>query len=360
MDAGLADELDLPPMVATNTEKMGTAFTVSVDHCLTTTGISGFDRSATIRALASSATKPDDFHRPGHIFPLRAAEGGVLRRVGHTEAAVDLARLAGLSPVGVVCEIVDESRTSMAKGPALIRFADEHGLLMISIADLVRYRRRVDTLVRRVDGASVPIPTLHGTFRMSVFESILGGANHVVFSMGDLTGAPDVLVRVHSECLTGDIFGSLRCDCGAQLDAAVQAIAEAGRGVIVYLRGHEGRGIGLSHKLRAYALQDRGLDTLDANLALGLPEDSREFSTGAQILAELGVTSVRLMTNNPAKCEALRAFGLDVTERVAMVTATNPHNIAYLRTKRERMGHLIEGIDDGPEIEETGLFGVTS
>jgi 3,4-dihydroxy 2-butanone 4-phosphate synthase / GTP cyclohydrolase II len=356
MDAARADDLALPPMVATSTERMGTAFTVSVDgRHHTTTGISGYDRCTTIRALADPATKPDDLARPGHVFPLRAAAGGVLQRVGHTEAAVDLSRLAGLEPVGVICEIVDERRTGMARAPELERFAAEHGLRMISIADLIRHRRRVETQVRRVERTTVPIPTAHGTFEMSIFESILDGAHHVVLSMGAIAGAADVLVRVHSECLTGDIFGSLRCDCGDQLDAAMRRIAAAGQGVIVYLRGHEGRGIGLSHKLRAYALQDRGFDTLDANLVLGLPADNREFGTGAQILAELGVTTMRLMTNNPAKYDALSAFGLEITERVKVVTASNPHNLAYLRTKRERMGHLIEGTEDPPADDGVGV-----
>ena len=356
MAASRADELALPLMVADSTDSLGTAFTVSVDHKhQTTTGISAFDRCATIRALASPSTQPDDLSRPGHIFPLRAVDGGVLQRIGHTEAAVDLARLAGLAPVGVICEIVDRARTGMARGAELEAFAAEHDLRMISIADLVRHRRRVETLVRRIDGATVPMPTEHGTFQMSMFESTVDGAHHLVLSMGDVAGASDVLVRVHSECLTGDIFGSMRCDCGAQLDAAMRTIAEHGQGVIVYLRGHEGRGIGLSHKLRAYALQDRGLDTLDANLALGLPEDTREFGTGAQILATLGVTTMRLMTNNPAKYDALSAFGLEITERVSLVSPSNPHNIAYLRTKRERMGHLIEFGEAG-----TGALGVPS
>jgi 3,4-dihydroxy 2-butanone 4-phosphate synthase/GTP cyclohydrolase II len=340
-----AAELDLRPMVEQNTESMRTAFTVTVDYRHdTTTGISAADRSATIRSLVDPATRPGDLARPGHIFPLIGREGGVLKRAGHTEAALDLARLAGLSPAGVLCEIVNEDKLEMARVPDLVRFAEEHDLLFISIADLIRYRRRTEKLVRRV--AEARIPTRWGDFTSYVFESVLDGEQHIAMVRGSVNGVPDVLVRVHSECLTGDVFGSMRCDCGVQLDAAMQMIAAEEKGVIVYLRGHEGRGIGIGHKIRAYTLQDEGHDTVDANVELGLPVDSREYGIGAQILNELGVTTMRIITNNPAKYGGLEGFGLDITERVPSVTAPNPENIAYLRTKRDRLGHLLEGLDE--------------
>ncbi len=334
-----ADELDLPLMVADNTESMRTAFTVTIDYRHgTTTGISAADRSATIRAVADG-TGAADFARPGHIFPLRARPGGVLKRAGHTEAAVDLARLAGLKPAGVLCEIVNDDGT-MARVPDLVEFCRQHDLAFISIADLVRYRRRTEKLVERVSEAT--IPTAHGEFTAVVFESLLDRMQHIAFVRGEPSGSEDVLVRVHSECLTGDIFGSLRCDCGPQLDLAMQTVAEAGEGVVVYLRGHEGRGIGLGHKIRAYGLQEAGLDTVDANLEMGLPADSREYGIGAQILVDLGVTTMRLMTNNPAKYGGLDGFGLQITERVPSQIDPTPHNIAYLRTKQQRMGHLLD------------------
>ena len=340
-----ARELDLPLMVADNTESMRTAFTVSVD-CRhgTTTGISAYDRSATIQALVDPATRPTDLLRPGHIFPLAARDGGVLKRAGHTEAGVDLARMAGLYPAAVLCEIVNEKKDDMARVPELERFADEHGLLMISIADLVRYRRQNEKLVRRITEAR--LPTEWGDFTCYAYESTLDGTEHLAFVRGAVQGEDDVLVRVHSECLTGDVFGSLRCDCGPQLAESMQRIAKEGIGVVVYLRGHEGRGIGIGHKLRAYQLQDNGHDTVDANIALGLPVDSREYGIGAQILVDLGVTTMRVMTNNPAKYGGLEGFGLEITGRVPLLTEPNPENIAYLRTKRERMGHLLEGLDD--------------
>jgi 3,4-dihydroxy 2-butanone 4-phosphate synthase/GTP cyclohydrolase II len=338
------DELDIPLMVRDNTESHRTAFTYSVDYLHgTSTGISAADRSATIRALIDPATRPADLARPGHIFPLRYSEGGVLKRAGHTEAAVDLARMAGLAPAGVLCEIVNDDGT-MARVPDLIGFCAEHGLLMISIAELIRYRRQTEKLVRRI--AEARIPTDWGDFTCYVYESILDGEQHVALVRGAVQGEHDVLVRVHSECLTGDVFGSLRCDCGVQLDAALARIAEEDLGVLVYLRGHEGRGIGIGHKIRAYSLQDQGADTVDANLALGLPVDNREYGIGAQILNDLGITTMRLMTNNPAKYGGLDGFGLEVVERVALHVTPNPENLAYLRTKRERMGHLIEGLDD--------------
>lgn len=335
-----ADALDLPLMVAENTEAMRTAFTVTVDYRHgTSTGISAADRAKTIRAMADTGSRPTDFAKPGHIFPLRGRPGGVLKRAGHTEAAIDLARLAGLAPAGVLCEIVNQDGT-MARVPDLIEFCKEHNLTFISIADLVRYRRRTEKLVTRV--AEATIPTKFGDFQAVVYESNLDGEQHVAFVRGNPEQNEDVLVRVHSECLTGDIFGSLRCDCGPQLDMALQAIAEADEGVVVYLRGHEGRGIGLGHKIRAYALQQDGLDTVDANLELGLPSDSREYGIGAQMLVDLGVSTMRLMTNNPSKYGGLDGFGLEITGRVAIHTEPTEHNIAYLRAKQDRMGHLLD------------------
>jgi 3,4-dihydroxy 2-butanone 4-phosphate synthase / GTP cyclohydrolase II len=339
------EHLDLPLMVSANTEVQRTAFTVSVDFRHgTSTGISAADRSATIKALVDPHTRPGDLNRPGHIFPLRYRAGGVLKRAGHTEAAVDLARAAGMSPAGVLCEVVSEDKTGMARLPELEEFAARHGLHLISIADLIRYRRRKDKLVRRI--AHATLPTEFGEFQVFAYESVLDGEHHVAMVMGDVDGAQNTLVRVHSECLTGDVFSSLRCDCGPQLQGALATIAEHGSGVLVYLRGHEGRGIGLAHKLRAYRLQEEGLDTVDANLELGLPADSREYGIGAQILVDLGVTTMRLMTNNPTKYGGLEGFGLDIVERVSIQPTPTPENIEYLRTKRERMGHLLEGLDD--------------
>ncbi|MEA3054723.1 MAG: 3,4-dihydroxy 2-butanone 4-phosphate synthase / cyclohydrolase [Actinomycetota bacterium] len=338
------DDLDLPLMVSHNTESHRTAFTVSVDFRHgTTTGISAADRARTIQALIEPGTSPNDLARPGHIFPLRYREGGVLNRAGHTEAAVDLARMAGLYPAGVLCEIVNDDGT-MARVPDLETFCEKHDLLMISIADLIRYRRQSEKLVRRI--AEARIPTDWGDFSCYAYESLLDGETHLAFVKGAVQGQDDVLVRVHSECLTGDVFGSLRCDCGTQLQSAMQKIDDEGLGVIVYLRGHEGRGIGIGHKLRAYALQDKGRDTVDANVDLGLPVDSREYGIGAQILVDLGITTMRLMSNNPTKRGGLEGFGLEVVGRVPLETKPNPENINYLRTKRERMGHLLEGLDD--------------
>jgi len=334
-----ADELQLSLMVSNNTEMMRTAFTVSVDFIQgTTTGISAADRALTIRKLADATIGAEEFARPGHIFPLRARSGGVLKRAGHTEAAVDLARMAGLSPCGVLCEIVNDDGT-MARVPELTRFAREHDLRFISIADLIRYRRRNEKLVAPF--AKSIIPTAHGDFTAHVYESSVDGEQHLAFTMGDVADPNGVLVRVHSECLTGDIFGSLRCDCGPQLDLALEQIAEVGQGVVVYLRGHEGRGIGLGHKIRAYGLQDQGRDTVDANLDQGLPVDSREYGIGAQILVDLGVSAMRLMTNNPAKYGGLDGFGLEIVGRVPLQPAPTSQNIAYLRTKQERMGHVL-------------------
>ncbi|MGH9138520.1 MAG: bifunctional 3,4-dihydroxy-2-butanone-4-phosphate synthase/GTP cyclohydrolase II [Acidimicrobiales bacterium] len=336
-----ARELQLEPMVQQNTESMRTAFLVSVDYRHgTTTGISAYDRAATIQALVDPATKPADLLRPGHVLPLEAREGGVLKRAGHTEATIDLTRLAGAYPAGVLCELVDEKKLDMARLPELERFADRHGLLIISIADLIRYRRATEKLVRRLGEAMIPTPW--GEFRCVAFESVLDHEQHLAFIAGEVQGADDVLVRVHSECLTGDVFASLRCDCGPQLDAAMRMIATAGQGVVVYLRGHEGRGIGIGHKIQAYALQDEGFDTVDANLQLGKPADSREYGIGAQILVDLGITTMRLMTNNPAKRGGIEGFGLEIVERVPLVIESNPHNERYLATKRDRLGHLFD------------------
>ncbi|MCU0268192.1 MAG: bifunctional 3,4-dihydroxy-2-butanone-4-phosphate synthase/GTP cyclohydrolase II, partial [Acidimicrobiales bacterium] len=302
------DELEIPLMVRDNTESHRTAFTYSVDFRHgTSTGISAADRATTIRALIDPATRPGDLARPGHIFPLRYADGGSLKRAGHTEAAVDLARMAGLYPAGVLCEIVNDDGT-MARVPDLVAFCREHDLLMITIAELIRYRRQNEKLVKRV--AEARIPTEWGDFTCYVYESVLDGEQHLALVKGAVQGEEGVLVRVHSECLTGDVFGSLRCDCGVQLDAAMERIAQEGLGVLVYLRGHEGRGIGIGHKIRAYSLQDQGHDTVDANLELGLPVDSREYGIGSQILVDLGITTMRLMTNNPSKYGGIEGFGL--------------------------------------------------
>jgi 3,4-dihydroxy 2-butanone 4-phosphate synthase/GTP cyclohydrolase II len=339
------DELQLPLMVANNTEHHRTAFTISVDaRAGTTTGISAADRATTVHTLIERRTKPDDLMRPGHIFPLRYREGGVLKRAGHTEAAIDLARLAGCYPAGVLAEIVNDDGT-MARLPELERFAADHGLLMISIADLIRHRRHQEKLVRRVSEAR--IPTRYGDFNAFVYESVLDGVEHMAFVRGEVAGKPNVLVRVHSECLTGDVFGSMRCDCGVQLDVALEQIAEAGQGAVVYLRGHEGRGIGLGHKMRAYSLQDQGRDTVEANVELGFPVDSREYGIGSQILVDLGISTMRLMTNNPAKYGGLDGYGLEIVERVPLRTTPNHENIAYLRAKQSKLGHLLELDDEG-------------
>jgi 3,4-dihydroxy 2-butanone 4-phosphate synthase/GTP cyclohydrolase II len=346
MEGERLDELHLPLMVSgsENSEGQRTAFTVSVDaKAGITTGISAADRATTVHTLIDAATAPADLARPGHIFPLRYREGGVLKRAGHTEAAVDLARLAGGYPAGVLAEIVNDDGT-MQRRPDLERFAAEHGLVLVTIADLIRYRRHREKLVRRVSEAR--IPTQHGEFTAHVFESLLDGVEHLAFVRGEIAGKQDVLVRVHSECLTGDVFGSMRCDCGVQLDRAMARIAAEDEGVVVYLRGHEGRGIGLGHKLRAYTLQDQGRDTVEANLELGFPADSREYGIGAQILVDLGVTTMRLMTNNPAKYGGIEGYGLEIVDRVAVHTEPNHENIAYLRAKQQKLGHLLELADE--------------
>ena len=341
------DELQLAPMVpaALNTENHGTAFTCSVDlGDDTTTGISAADRAATINALAAPSRSAGSFNRPGHVFPLRARPGGVLKRAGHTEAAVDLARLAGRTPAGVLCELVLDDGT-MARTPDLAMFAKQHDLAFISIADLIRHRRLHETLVTRIAEASVP--TEWGAFRCLAFQSVLDDETHLAFVFGDIGDGAEVLVRVHSECLTGDVFASRKCDCGPQLHESMRRIAADGQGVVVYLRGHEGRGIGIGHKLRAYELQERGFDTVDANTELGLPVDSREYGIGAQILTELGITSIRLLTNNPAKLAGLQGWGLDITERIPILIEPDDDNRDYLATKQTRMGHLIDTDFDG-------------
>jgi 3,4-dihydroxy 2-butanone 4-phosphate synthase/GTP cyclohydrolase II len=331
------DQLRLSPMVPDNAEPMGTAFTVTVDlRDGITTGISAYDRAATIRALADPTCGADDFSRPGHVFPLRARKHGVLQRRGHTEAAVDLARLAGRYPAGVICEVVDDDRLDMARRPALRRLAARYDLPYLSVGDIVDFRRATEGLVTR--GATAGLPTRSGEFEVTAFTSTVDGAEHLALTFGDVTGR-DVLVRLHSECLTGDALASARCDCGDQLHEAMARIAAEGRGVVVYLRGQEGRGIGLAAKIAAYELQDRGLDTVDANTALGHPVDARDYTVGAAVLRSLGVASVRLLTNNPDKVAALDAQGLDVI-RVPIGSPETRVNAGYLTTKRTRLGHL--------------------
>jgi 3,4-dihydroxy 2-butanone 4-phosphate synthase/GTP cyclohydrolase II len=338
-------------MVEHNTESHRTAFTVSVDLIEgTTTGISAADRAATLRALADPQESFASFARPGHIFPLRAREGGVLKRAGHTEAAVDLARMAGLEPAGIICEIINDDG-SMSRLPELIEFSRQHNLLLSSIADLIKYRRHHEKLVTRVGQAQ--LPTDWGNFTCTAFKSDVDGTEHLAFSLGTVDDGQPVLVRVHSECLTGDVFSSRRCDCGAQLHSAMARIAEEGRGIVVYLRGHEGRGIGIGHKIRAYSLQDGGLDTVDANTELGFPVDSREYGIGAQILADLGANQLRLMTNNPAKYGGIQGYGLEIIERVAINPVATEENIKYLQTKRDRMGHLFSLPESDSEKEKS-------
>ncbi|MDP9240698.1 MAG: bifunctional 3,4-dihydroxy-2-butanone-4-phosphate synthase/GTP cyclohydrolase II [Actinomycetota bacterium] len=342
------DRLDLPPMYHVNQDRRGTAYTVSVDAREGgTTGISATDRARTVRLLADPAATAADFTRPGHVVPLRAKEGGVLRRPGHTEATIDLCRLAGLQPAGVLCEVVSQKTVEdMARLDELEVFTAEHDLTLISIADLIAYRHRHERQVEAVVEAR--LPTRHGEFRAVGYRSTVDGRDHIALVAGDVGRDTDdgenVLVRVHSECLTGDVFGSQRCDCGPQLDAALAAVAAEGRGVVLYVRGHEGRGIGLLHKLQAYQLQDGGSDTVDANLELGLPADARDYGTGAQILADLGIRSMRLLSNNPAKRAGLEGYGLQVVGRVPLPVHATPENLAYLRTKRDRMGHDLPGL----------------
>ncbi len=335
------DELQVPLMVRENQTRFQTAFCVSIEaRAGTTTGISAGDRAATVLAAIDPATRPEDLLRPGHMFPLRAVKGGVLRRAGQTEAAVDLARLAGMYPAGVICEVMNEDGT-MSRVPDLERFCAQHGILMVTIADLIRYRMRHERLVTRI--AAPTLPTDMGEFRLHAYENLLDGQTHLALVHGDVQGGDPVLVRVHSECLTGDVFHSKRCDCGDQLHRAMEAVTAAGRGVIVYLR-QEGRGIGLANKLRAYELQEKGLDTVEANLQLGFAADQREYGVGAQILADLGVQRLRLLTNNPRKFVALSGFGLEVVERVPLEVEPHDGNAGYLRTKREKLGHMLGGV----------------
>jgi 3,4-dihydroxy 2-butanone 4-phosphate synthase/GTP cyclohydrolase II len=342
MTAETLDRLGIPLMTPHNRDRYRTAYTVSVDaRDGVSTGISAADRAHTVRVLNDSATEPFEITQPGHVFPLRYTEGGVLVRPGHTEAAVDLARMAGLTPAGVISEIVNDDGT-MKRGQQLREFADEHGLSMISIEQLIHHRRRHETHVVRV--AETRLPTAHGDFTAYGYRITIDGSEHVALVRGDISGDEPVLTRVHSECLTGDVFGSKRCDCGPQLEEALQQIAAEGRGVVVYLRGHEGRGIGLVAKLQAYQLQDGGRDTVDANIDLGLPADARHYGTATQILRDLRVGSVRLLTNNPDKVSSLEDYGVPVAERVPLTTRPNDHNLQYLMTKRDRMGHQLPGL----------------
>ncbi len=334
------DDLRIPPMVpADSTDPLGTAFHVSVDHAsFASTGISATDRAATIRALASGSSVPEDFTKPGHVFPLAYREGGVLRRAGHTEAAIDLAMLAGLAPAAAICEIASADG-EMARVPELLEFAARWNLRIVTITDLIAYRRHREALVARV-GEPARLPTAHGDFRASAYRDHTG-REHMALVLGDVRDVRGVLVRMHSECLTGDVFGSRRCDCGEQLDLAMKMIASEGCGAVVYLRGHEGRGIGLAAKIHAYRMQDGGLDTVEANIAIGQPVDGRDYGIGMQILNELGIREMRLLTNNPAKRAGLEAYGLKVTDRVPLVTNPTPENLRYLDTKRRKLGHLI-------------------
>jgi 3,4-dihydroxy 2-butanone 4-phosphate synthase / GTP cyclohydrolase II len=340
MPADMLDRLEIPLMTPHNKDKLRTAYTISVDaRDGVSTGISAADRAHTARVLADSATEPWEITRPGHVFPLRYREGGVLVRRGHTEAAVDLARMAGLTAAGVLVEVVNDDGT-MKRGQELRDFADEHGLRLISIEQMVHHRRRTESHVERVAGTR--LPTRHGDFTAFGYRITVDGSEHIALVYGDpdaLRDGQPVLTRVHSECLTGDVFGSARCDCGPQLEEAMERIAEEGSGLVIYLRGHEGRGIGLLAKLQAYQLQDGGRDTVDANLDLGLPADARHYGAATQILRDLGVGSVRLMTNNPDKTTSLESYGVPVAERVALTPRPNDHNLAYLLTKRDRMGH---------------------
>ncbi len=357
MPGDMLDRLEIPLMTPHNKDKLRTAYTISVDaRDGVSTGISAGDRAHTARVLADSATEPWEVTRPGHVFPLRYREGGVLVRRGHTEAAVDLARMAGLTQAGVLVEVVNDDGT-MKRGPELRAFADEHGLAMISIDELVRHRHRTEMLVERV--AVTTLPTRHGTFAAHGYRNTVDGGEHLALVHGDVetaaaAGEP-ILVRVHSECLTGDVFGSHRCDCGPQLDEALERVVEEGLGVVIYLRGHEGRGIGLVAKLQAYALQDDGRDTVDANLDLGLPADARHYGAATQILRDLGIRQVRLLTNNPDKISSLEDYGVAVPERVPLTPRPNDHNLAYLRTKRDRMGHTLPDLSPelSPELKGT-------
>ncbi|MHB8841793.1 MAG: bifunctional 3,4-dihydroxy-2-butanone-4-phosphate synthase/GTP cyclohydrolase II [Candidatus Aquicultor sp.] len=341
------DELGIPAMVQNNTSEQGTAFTVSIGaKGKITTGISAKDRAVTVQAVVDPNSKPEDISMPGHVFPLRAKKGGVLERAGHTETAVDLAKLAGLFPAGVICEIMNEDGT-MARLPQLREVADKFNLKLVSVEDLIRYRRKTEKLIERV--AEVILPTNFGDFKAIGYRCRLDGKEYFALVKGEVNGQENVLVRVHSECLTGDIFHSLRCDCGDQLETALKMIDEEGKGVLLYILGHEGRGIGLLNKLRAYELQDHGRDTVQANNDLGFPADLRDYGMGAQILADLGLSSIRLMTNNPKKIVGLEGYGLNIIERVPLQVKPTDYNIHYLQTKKEKMDHMLENVDRTPE-----------
>lgn len=343
---GRLDELKIPSMVSENTSAQGTAFSVSIGaKGKITTGISARDRAVTVQTVVDPSTGPEDISMPGHVFPLRAKPGGVLERAGHTEASVDLARLAGLYPAGVICEIMNEDGT-MARLPQLREVASKFGLKIVSVADLIRYRGRNERLIDRV--AEVSLPTAFGNFKAIGYEGILDGKHYIALVKGEVAGKENVLVRVHSECVTGDIFHSLRCDCGEQLAAAMKMIEAAGEGVLLYCLGHEGRGIGLLNKLKAYELQEDGYDTVEANAELGFPPDLREYGMGAQILVDLGISSMRLMTNNPKKIVGLEGYGLKVVERVPLIIEPTEHNERYMRTKREKMDHMFDEVKVQP------------
>lgn len=334
------DELEIQPMVLENTDNHETAFTVSVDHFTTTTGISAHERAATVKGLITAESKPNDFRKPGHIFPLRYREGGVLRRTGHTEGSVDLAKLAGLYPATVICEVMSDDGT-MARVPELLEFAKEHDIKIVTIADLIQYRRRKEKLILRVEDTK--LPTQFGDFTAIAYESLLDGKEHLALVKGQWEQDEPILVRVHSECLTGDVFGSNRCDCGEQLQTALSMIEKEGKGVFLYMR-QEGRGIGLVNKIRAYKLQDNGRDTVQANLDLGFPEDLRDYGIGAQILVDLGVKKMRMMTNNPKKIKGLEGYGMEVVERVPIEMPVKEENRRYLQTKKDKMGHLLTSV----------------